>query len=127
MLALKGVLAEDNIFIDHDKFLLAALTRACKLKNDRVNTRLPIKKGMLKIILKETLNLFLSQQPYLAHMYSALFATAYFGLLRVGEITAGLHPIMVKDVHIARKKIRCYLFLGHQKLMANMPYCSQSK
>ena len=33
--ALKGVLADENIHIDNNQFLLTALTKACRLKNDR--------------------------------------------------------------------------------------------
>ena len=50
--ALKGVLAEVNIFLNEDQFLLSALTRACKYKNDMVKMRLPIRKAMLRECLR---------------------------------------------------------------------------
>ena len=84
--AIKAVLRNDGVELQEDKYLLALLTRACKLKNDTVRTRLPIQKGMLHIILRSTKNYYLNLgQPYLAHMYVAVFSTAYYGLFRVGE------------------------------------------
>ena len=43
-------------------------------------------------------------QPYLAGLYKAIFTAAYYGLLRVGEITSGDHPIRALDVHIGKNK-----------------------
>ena len=115
--ALKRVLKEDGITINEDKFLISALTKACRLKHDRVKTRLPIQKGMLKILLKETETYYLieNSQPYLAKLYSALFSTAYFGLFRIGELTSGSHPILARDVHIARNKHKMLFILRSSK------------
>ena len=59
---------------------------------------------MLRVILCHTYEHFIHSQSYLAHMYIALFSTAYFGLFRVGELISGTHPVMVSDVHIGRNK-----------------------
>ena len=40
--AIKAVLQDDGIILDQDQALLTSLTRACRLQNDRVRTRLPI-------------------------------------------------------------------------------------
>ena len=42
----------------------------------------------------------------------ALFATAYYGLLRVGKLTSGSHPIYASDVQIVlnKKKILFILY-----------------
>ena len=48
--AIKGVLAEDGVEIENDSFELKALTRACRLKNDRVITRFPIYRDLLMLI-----------------------------------------------------------------------------
>ena len=110
--ALKGVLAEVNIFLDKDQFLLSALTRACKFKNDHANMRLPIRKGMLNVLIRNTADFFLNQkQPYLATLYCALFSTAYFGLFRVGELTSGSHPVLATNVHLARNKKKLLFIL----------------
>ena len=42
--AIKAVLMDDGQQLNEDRFLLNALTSACKLKNDKVKTRLPIKR-----------------------------------------------------------------------------------
>ena len=86
--AIKNILADDGIVLNTDKFLLTSLIRACRYKNDAVRTRLPIHKGLLNIILKYTDKHFNNLgQIYLKKLYKALFATSYYGLFRVGELT----------------------------------------
>ena len=43
-------------------------------------------------------------QLYLPKLYRALFPSAYYGLLRVSELTAGTHPILAVNAHIATDK-----------------------
>ena len=112
--AIKAVLAEDGIEINNSSFKLSALTRACKLRNDRVIARFPIHKDLLRLILKEAQNQF-AEQPYLLSMYSALFSTAYFGLLRVGELTQGPHVIMVRNMHVGTNKDKILFILTSSK------------
>ena len=112
--AIKTVLRLDGEHIDEDKYLLKSLTRACKLNNDKVNTRLPIQKGMLAIILNQT-ELRFQSQPYLAKLYCALFTAAYFGLLRIGEVAVGNHTILAKDVHIGSNKQKLMFVLHTSK------------
>ena len=57
----------------------------------------------------------LKTQPYLLKLYQALFSTAYFGLLRVGEITTGSHPILVKDVELGKNKRKIKFTLHSSK------------
>ena len=103
--AIKSVLLEDGVTLNEDKFLLTSLTQACRYHNNSVRTRLPISKGILGIIVRQTEQYFINaSQAYLATMYKALFTTSYFGLLRVGEVTTGEHPITGRDIHIAKKQ-----------------------
>ena len=103
--AIRNVLADDGITLNVNKFLLTSMTRACKLHNDRVRTRLPIQKHVLNILLRYTKAFFEETgQLYLLSLYQALFSTAYYGLLRVGELTASSHTIKARDVHIAQNK-----------------------
>ena len=114
--AIKAVLREDNITLSEDKYLLSSLTKACRFINDKVQTRLPIQKGLLRIILNSTLNGFMEcGQVYLAHLYRALFASAYYGMLRVGELTSGTHPVLAVDVHIAQNKNKILFILRTSK------------
>ena len=57
--AIKAILQEDDIVLNEDRYLLTSLTRACRLKNDRVRTHLPLQKGMLNLILEKTEEYFL--------------------------------------------------------------------
>ena len=50
--AVKAVLQNVGVKLNQDKFLLSAITRGCKLKNDVMKIRLPIHKEMLHIILR---------------------------------------------------------------------------
>ena len=113
--AIKAVLLENNVSINEDWFLLSALTRTCKIRNNCIFTRLPIQKDLLRVIL-DTVQKSDSDQPYLSRLYSALFSTAYFGLLRIGEITSGSHPILARDVHIAHNKEKILLILRTSKM-----------
>ena len=90
------------------------MTKSCKLINDHVRTRLPIREGMLNILLKQLESIF-KTQPYLESLYKTLFSMAYFGLLRVGELTRGAHPISVSDIHIADNKEKVLFILRTSK------------
>ena len=104
--AIQGVLAEEGVQLNEDKFLLSSLIRACRLKNDKIRTRLP----------KQTAQHFMSiNQEYLATLYCSLFATAYFGMFRVGALMAGEHPILVNDVHIGENKNKVLFTLRTSK------------
>ena len=105
--AIKSVLREDEIEISEDKYLLTSLTRACQYHVDKVQLRLPIRKPILHKLLDQVNKTFLNSdqpQPYLAKLYRAIFVSAYFGLLRVGEIAKGSHPVLAKDVEIGTNK-----------------------
>ena len=98
---IKSVLTTDGYEWDDGKMLLNTLTRSCKAKNDRVKTRLPIQRGLLEMVLFEIRRRY-SEQPYLEALYIAAYLLAYYGLLRVGEITWGPHTIKAVDIHKAR-------------------------
>ena len=112
--AIKSVLLDDGVVLNENKYLLTSLTKACKLRNDKVTTRLPIQKGTLNLIVKNLHHIF-SGQPFLEALYKALFSTAYFGLFRVGELTSGSHPILAKDVHIGINKNKMLFVLHSSK------------
>ena len=114
--AIRLVLREDGIELDEDLFLIKSLTKACKFHNDRVRIRLPIQKLVLRILLKTAEEYFLELgQVYLARLYAALFATAYYGLFRVSELTSGAHPVKAVDVHIAENKQKIMFILRSSK------------
>ena len=71
---------------------------------------------MLSVLLNQ-LNRDLTDQPYLLILFQTLFCTAYFGLLRVREITetAGDHAILAKDVHLDQNKRKLLFILHHSK------------
>ena len=98
--AIKSVLLESNIKIEENKFLLNSLTRACKVKNDILVTRLPIQKDLVHALLRQTEKLFnkpSNTQPYLEIMYKALLVATYYGLLRIGEVTQSIHVLLARN------------------------------
>ena len=117
--AIKSILKDDDIEINHNQFLLSSLTRACKLQNDQICTRLPIQKGMLSLIIEQIIYYYSvnQNQPYLSLLYTTLFSTMYFGLLRISEVTSGLgsHPVLAKDVHVGANKNKFLLVLRTSK------------
>ena len=114
--ALRSILAEDGIKLSQDNFLLTSLTRACRLRNDKVIHRLPIYKGLLHLILNELEKHFDKlQQIYLKKLYKAMFLSAYYGLLRAGEVAKGSHVLKAKDVHIGKNKRKLLYILWTSK------------
>ena len=57
-------------------------------------------------------NIFEPPQPYLTILYRAIFATAYFGLFRIGELTLSPHVVKAVDVHLGVNK-RKMMFVLH--------------
>ena len=118
--AIKSVLWDDGYEWKGDQLLFNSLTRACKLENDTVKTRLPIGRSLLELILFEVKRKFTpyrgkSQQPYLALLYQTIFLTSYYGLLRVGEVAESPHTIKAVDVHVADDKSKFLLILHTSK------------
>ena len=114
--AIKKTLIDDGYCWQDEKVLLSSLTRACRLINDRVKTRLPIQCGLLELILFEIQKVFTSaNQLYLEILYKALFALGYYGLMRVGELTESVHVVKAKDVHLATNKNKLLVVLYTSK------------
>ena len=81
--AVKAVLRNGGIKLHLDDALLAEVTRACRLHNDTVATKLPITKSVLHLLINTLPKCFDSPQPYLVSLYSAmsvLHITGYSGL-----------------------------------------------
>ena len=110
--AIKGFLLDDNYKWNDDLVLLGTLTKACRLKNDKVKPHLPIHIKLLDIILFEVERNLGVSQPYLEVLYKTIFAVGYYGLFRIGELTAGgEHTILATNVHVARKKEKILIIL----------------
>ena len=112
--AIKAVLMNDGVELCNNKCLVTSLTRACKLKNDRVSKRFPIQKGLLSMIITKISEIY-DGQPYLAILYQALISTAYFGLFRIGELAEGPHAVKAKDVYLATNKRKMQFILRTSK------------
>ena len=112
--AIKAILRDDGYEWNENRVLLGSLTRSCKLINDRVRTRLPVNQGLLEMMLFE-LERLLSNQPFLMILYKAMFALAYYGLFRAGEITKSNHVIKAANVHIGQNKDKLLIILYTSK------------
>ena len=75
-----------------------------------------IYKELLGLILKE-INKWAEEQfqEYLGRLYKAMFAAAYYGLLRVGEPTLSPHGITVNNVHVGTNKKKLLFILKSSK------------
>ena len=112
--AIKAVLKNNKILVNPDKYLLSSLTKACKLVNDKVRARILVQKPMLMVMIKK-LGILFENQPYLLHLYRALFITTYYGMFRIGELTLGLHMVKAVDIHIANNKDKMMFVLHTSK------------
>ena len=103
--AIKKSLVNDGYPWDDQKVLLGLLTKACKVINDKVHTRLPIQYGLLEMLLFKVQRMFNeNNQFYLKTMYKALFAVSYCGMMKVCEVTQVLliiHVVKAPHVHSA--------------------------
>ena len=109
--AIRTVLQEHGIKLSTDQYLITSLTKACKLVNDQVRMRLPIKKSLLEVLLRKVDEMYKKKnQPYLRILYKCLLSTMYFGLFRIGELTKGQHVVKAKDVFIGTNKKK-FLFI----------------
>ena len=114
--AIKAVLKINQIELTEDQYLISSLTKACRLKNDCIRTRLPIGRDLLSLLLQKMKKFYLNNgQVFLAILYQTLFSTAYFSLFRVGELTSGEHPVLAKDVQIAFNKKKILFILRTSK------------
>ena len=115
--AIKSILLEDKVKLNENQYLISSLTKACQLKNDQIRTRLPIQKGMLKMILRQVIIHFdYINQPYLKQLYLTLFSTMYYGLLRISEVASGgAHLAVARDVQIGQNKRKFLLILQTSK------------
>ena len=110
--AIKSTLKGDGYLWDQSNMLLELLVKACKPKNDHVFYRFPIRLGLFEMLLFETARYFsINNQNYLEILYMAIFALAYYGMMRIGELVEGQHTVKAKDVHLvlSKNKIRIYL------------------
>ena len=97
-----------------DQVLITILTRACKLTNDRVHVHRLITKNLLEVIIFEVGQLF-SQKHYLLVLYRAFFTLLYYGMLRIGELVAGDHPVKAVNVHVVQNKNKMLFVLFTSK------------
>ena len=118
--AIRAVLWENKINLAEDKFLLLSLIRAGRLKNDKIIMHLPIHKDLVRMIMRTVDKHWLveNSQPYLNRLYKAILMSAYFGLLRVGEVTQSPHVVLAKDVHIGINKNKVLFLLKTSKTHA---------
>ena len=93
--------------------MLSSITRACKIRYDRIKTKLPIRKGLLRLVLQGIHQFYMDNgnQAYLALLYTTMFATTYYSLLRISEIVMGTHPILANDMHMGMNKKKFLLIL----------------
>ena len=114
--AIRSVLSDLNVRILQENFTLAALTRACRIRNDELVIRLPIQKDLINLILDCLHTNFAKLgQFYLLNLYMSVFATAYFGLFRIGKVSKGTHVILAKNVHIGENKKKILFILESSK------------
>ena len=114
--AIKCVLTEIKVKLDLEQTCITSLTRACKLNNDQITTKLPIQKGLLQLILNEVNKYYNNKnQVYLVILYQTIFITAYYCLFRIGELAKSAHVILAKNVHIALNKKKLLFILETSK------------
>lgn len=114
MSAIRFQLQQDGVRLEEDKILLESVIRSTRYKNKQKRQRLGISEHILHRLLDQVDNQF-DQQPYLAALYKAMFVLAFYCLLRVSELTSGRHPILAKNVIVAKNKLKIQMTLETSK------------
>lgn len=118
--AIRQILLSDGVQLEEDKHLLSSLLKTSKLKNNSLFIRLPIRFGLLKLLLKTTDVIYGQKgQNYLRITLKAMFSMAYFGLLRVGELTNSPHQIKAENVHWTKNRTKLVVLLESSKTHTN--------
>ena len=114
--AMQSVLSELNIKINKENYLLKLLTKACRLQNDVIVHKLPVTKGVLKLLLDSINKLFDKDlQPYLEKLYAAIYVSAFYGLLRIGEVAKSPHAILARNVQVSQNENKILFILKSSK------------
>lgn len=114
MSAIRYQLQQDGVHLNEDRILLESIVRSTRYKNRQKRQRLGISEYMLHKLLDQV-DLSFSGQPYLTALYKAMFTLAFYGLLRVSELTSGRHPILAKNVIAAKNKLKIQITLESSK------------
>ena len=114
--AIKKTLIDDGYQWDDQKVILGSLTKACKLVNDKVFTRLPIQFGLLEMMLCELQRVFGdSGQHYIQHLYRTMFALSYYGMMKISEVAKSDHVLKARNVPAAANKEKLKIILYTSK------------
>ena len=113
--AIKCILEDDQHKFSNELMQLSSLTKACRILNDRIRTRLPIHLSLLQLLIFEVDRL-LGTQVYLATLYKAMLAMGYYGLFRVGKLAKGDHSIKAANIHIGVNKNKILVVLYTSKM-----------
>ena len=114
--AIKKTLTADGYCWNDKKVFVSALANVCRIENDTVKQRFPIKKKLLDLILFEIGRFYKNNpQPYLECLYKTIFILCYYGLLRIGEATNSQHVIKAKDIHFTNNGRTILLILFTSK------------
>ena len=72
---------------------------------------------MLSVVIKHIMSSYFNNgQPYVGLLFSTIFLTMFFGLLRITEIADGPHVVKARDVHIGENKRKMLLILHSSKM-----------
>ena len=120
--AIRKILWEDHYKLCTDALTLSALTKACKLKNDSLHIRRPIRTKLLEQILFETQRKF-KNQVYLEYLYKTMFILMYCGLMRIGEVAMSEHVVKATDIALGtnKRKILIVLYTSKTHDRSNLP------
>ena len=112
---MRAILKEDGIELNDNSLMLSPILKSCKYTTEGSGqVRLLIQLGMLNLLSDEIDEIYLDKnQPYLGLLFKTVLTLGYFGLMRIGEMTAveSHHTIKLEDVHVDTEKEKILIFL----------------
>ena len=112
--AIKKTLTLDGYKFNEDLVLLSSISKACRIINDRVQPRQPIKLRMLELLLFELERIF-NTQYYLEIVYKTMLIIGFYGLLRIGEVAYSQHCIKAAHISMGVNKNKILIILYSSK------------
>ena len=114
--AIRAVISNEKVKLDDQSILLGALTRACRLHVDKIQHRIPMRKGLLSLLIRSLDSFYKDNpQPYLVILFKAIFVASYYGMLCIGEVSYSKHIILAENTHIGVNKEKIMFILRSSK------------
>ena len=94
----KAILKSEGIELNIDLPELTALVRACKKNDTELFVRIPTQRSLISGTRSIRNHFVKCKSTIFSKIIQTITVSEYFGMLRIGEMMTGLHPVAASDV-----------------------------